>query len=204
MKTKRTSKQIWITLMSMAVLLLCSVIPALASAGENGAETIVVGVPIDRCPLFYLNPDTKEITGIGVDLMQYAAQEAGFEAEFTAINEETLKDALDSSDYDVIMPFGSNITSTSGKESIVSENLLQSPFTLATEDGRNTPSLNSLHVGMLHSQAGVAETVSQLFPGIEISLYDEMSACVKALRSGSVDALLHNSYVWSYVLQKPS
>ena len=72
--------------MSMAVLLLCSVIPALASAGENGAETIVVGVPIDRCPLFYLNPDTKEITGIGVDLMQYAAQEAGFEAEFTAIN----------------------------------------------------------------------------------------------------------------------
>ena len=49
--------------MSMAVLLLCSVIPALASAGENGAETIVVGVPIDRCPLFYLNPDTKEITG---------------------------------------------------------------------------------------------------------------------------------------------
>ena len=190
--------------MSMAVLLLCSVISVLACAGESGAETIVVGVPTDRCPLFYLDSDTKEITGIGVDLMRYAAQEAGFEAEFTAIKEETLKDALDSPGYDVVMPFGSNITSTSGKESIVSENLMQTPFTLVTEEGRNTPSLNSLHVGMLRSQAGVAETVSQLFPGIEISLYDDMSSGVKALRSGSVDALLHNSYVWSYVLQKPS
>ena len=27
---------------------------------------------------------------------------------------------------------------------------------------------------------------------------------MKALRAGEVDALLHNSYVWSYVLQKPS
>ena len=31
-----------------------------------------------------------------------------------------------------------------------------------------------------------------------------MSDCVKALRSDEVDALLHSSYVWSYVLQKPS
>ena len=139
--------------MSLAVLLLFSVIHALAFAGESGAETIVVGVPTDRCPLFYLDSDTKEITGIGVDLMRYAAQEAGFKAEFSAIREETLKDALDSPDYDVVMPFGSNITSTSGKESIVSENLMQTTFTLVTIDGRDTPSLNSLHVGMRYAAA---------------------------------------------------
>ena len=56
-------------------------------------------------------------------------------------------------EYDVVMPFGSNITSTSGKESIVSENLMQTPFTLVTIDGRDTPSLNSLHVGMRYAAA---------------------------------------------------
>ena len=57
---------------------------------------------------------------------------------------------------------------------------------------------------MLHSLAAGAETVQQLYPGMEITLYETMPECVKALRAGEVDALLHNSYVWSYVLQKPS
>ena len=87
--------------MSLAVLLLCSVVSVLACAGENGAETIVVGVPTDRCPLFYLDSDTKEITGIGVDLMRYAAQEAGFEAEFSAINEETDQYHRKAADYGI-------------------------------------------------------------------------------------------------------
>ena len=43
-----------------------------------------------------------------------------------------------------------------------------------------------------------------LYPGIEITMYKTMEECVAALRAGKVDALLHNSYVWSYVLQKPS
>jgi EAL domain-containing protein (putative c-di-GMP-specific phosphodiesterase class I)/GGDEF domain-containing protein len=57
---------------------------------------------------------------------------------------------------------------------------------------------------MLASLKGGAETVGHMYPGIEIIMYDNMDECVKALRKGEVDALLHNSYVWSYVLQKPS
>ena len=57
---------------------------------------------------------------------------------------------------------------------------------------------------MLKSLTAGAESVNQMFPGMVIRLYDTMSECVKALRTGEVDALLHNSYVWSYVLQKPA
>ena len=204
MREKGIVKNLLASLFCVIVALSLWVIPAFAASEENSNDSLVVGVPVDRCPLFYLDSNTKEITGIGVDLMRYAAQNAGYNVLFQAIKEETLKDALDSTDYDVIMPFGSAITSTFGKASIVSDNLLQSPFTLLTEDNRSFTSLNNLHVGMLHSQAGVAETVKQLYPAMEISLYETIPDCVKALRSGEVDALLHNSYVWSYVLQKPS
>ena len=64
--------------------------------------------------------------------------------------------------------------------------------------------MSDISVGMLQSLGGAADTVRQLFPGIEITMYETMDECVKALREGKVDALLHNSYVWSYVLQKPS
>ena len=161
-------------------------------------------MPSDRCPIFYADARTGEPAGIGVDLMRIAAENAGYNPAFRFIGEVTLKEALDNDEYDVVMPFGSAITSASGQEIIVSENLMPSPFTLVTEGDRVLPPLNELRVGMLRSQGAVAETVRQLYPGIEINLYDTMADCVKALRSREVDALLHTSYVWSYVLQKPS
>ena len=189
-------------LLRLLPVLLCLSIALFSSAAS--AETLTVGVPTDRCPIFYQDDQTQEIIGIGADLMRSAAGNAGYDVTFISISEGTLKEALDNEIYDVVMPFGSAISSASGKATVVSDNLFQTPFTLVTKGTRKLPEFNQLRVGMLRSQGGVAETVRQLYPGIEISLYETMPECVKALREEQVDALLHNSYVWSYVLQKPS
>ena len=200
----RWDKSLHAIVKQLGLIFICLVILLSFALPVPADDTLTVGVPVDRCPMFYQDPDTGEIEGIGVDLMSAAAKEAGYTANFVLVKEETMKAALDNPEYDVVMPFGSAITSASGKPSIVSENLLQTPFTLVTVDRRVLPSLNELRVGMLKSLGGVAETVKQLYPGIEIVFYDTMDDSVKALRSGEIDALMHNSYVWSYVLQKPS
>lgn len=192
-----------------AIVVLCTLpvlapSPALAGPTERAGTVLTVGVPTDRCPMFYEDAQTGEVTGIGADLMRAAAEETGYAVSFMPVEEETLKDALDNDAYDVVMPFGSAITSASGKPSIVSDNLIQTPFTLVTTNGRNLPTISELTVGMLRSLGGGAETVGELYPGIKIEFFDTMAQSVDALRAGSVDALLHNSYVWSYVLQKPS
>jgi len=179
-------------------------VSAFAASEGNGKDSLVVGVPSDRCPIFYADASTGEPAGIGVDLMRASAEKAGYNPTFRFIKETTLADALDNDEYDVVMPFGGAIASASGRAMLVSDNLMPSPFTLVSEGGRTLPLLNDLHVGMLSSQGTVAQTVRELYPGIEINLYETMADCVKALRSREVDALLHSSYVWSYVLQKPS
>ena len=196
-------KRLLISLLCVMAVLSLAAVPVLGAAGENG-DALTVAVPVDRCPVFYQDAKTGELIGIGADLMRAAAEKAGYAVSFTPIEEDTLKDALDNEAYDLVMPFGSAVSSTAGKPSIVSENLMQTPFTLVTRGSHEMPPLNELRVGMLSSLAGSAETVRELYPGIEIILCETMDACVKALRAGEVDALLHNSYVWSYVLQKPS
>ncbi len=186
----------------MLITLLCAV-TALA-AGMDDSDELIVGVPLDRCPIFYMDQDTSEIKGIGVDLMRAAAENAGYRVSFRSIKEDTIKNALDNNEYDIVMPFGSAISSADGKATVVTENLFRTPFTLVTEDKHSLSQLNDLRVGMLRSNAGVAETVGNMYPGISISMYETMQECVQALRDDDVDALLHNSYVWSYVLQKPS
>ena len=203
----RVMRKVVAALLCAVVALSCAAVPALAAPeGEGGGATdaLTVGVPTDRCPVFYRDVNTGEIVGIGVDLMRVAAGEAGYDVTFESIDDATLKDALDNSAYDVVMPFGSAIDSASGRPSVVSDNLIQTPFTLVTKTGIAPPQLDGLTVGMLGSLGGAAETVHQLYPGIEIVLYETMPQGVQALRTGEVDALLHNSYVWSYVLQKPS
>ena len=196
-------KRIW-TIFICALLMLCALVPSGFVSAADEQEEITVGVPTDRCPIFYLDLETNEIVGIGVDLMRAAAEKAGYQVVFRVLEEETLKDALDNSSYDLIMPFGSAITSTVGHNSVVSENLLQTPFTLVTSGSHELPPLNALKVGMLKSLSGAADTVHAMYPGIEIVMYETMEECVKALRADKVNALLHNSYVWDYVMQKPS
>ena len=193
--------RVMLSTLLLAALFLC----AAPAFGEQNGDALTVGVPVDRCPVFYRDAETGEIVGIGVDLMRAAAEKAGYAVSFRAIEEKTLKDALDNPAYDVVMPFGSAISSASGQPSVLSDALTQTPMTLLTEGGRKQmPALNQLRVGMLRSMGGAAETVLELYPGIEISMYETMDKCVAALRAGQVDALLHNSYVWSYVLQKPA
>lgn len=192
-----------LVLITCAVALSC-IAPLPHAFGAANRDTLTVGVPKDRCPVFYQDAGTGEVVGIGVDLMRIVADASGYDASFVTVEEDTLKEALDNDSYDVIMPFGSAIDSASGHASIVSDNLTQTPFTLVTVGNQDLTSLENLHVGMLRSLGAGAETVEQLYPGIEITLFETMDESVRALRAGQVDALLHNSYVWSYVLQKPA
>ncbi len=196
-------KRILSAFISLICFLLCT-ITVFASDLDNSGEKLIVGVPADRCPVFYIEDETGEVTGIGVDIMRHVAEKAGFSATFVNIREADLKQALDNEDYDVVMPFGSAITSSSGQSIIVSDSIMQTPFTLVTVASQNLTEINHIKVGMVRSLGGVAETISTMYPGIEIVFYDSMGESVKALRSSQVDALLNNTYVWSYVLQKPS
>ena len=203
MSFKRIYTSISIALLFLVISLGVFIMPVIASS-DSPIQEFTIGVPIDRCPMFYIDSDSGEIVGIGVDLMKSAAKEAGFEVVFKAISEPNLKEALDNTEYDLVMPFGSAVTSASGVATIVSENLIQTPFTIVNTGKQSISDISAIRIGMLKSQGGVAETVKQLYPGITIILYDSMADCIKALRKNEVDALLHNSYTWSYVLQKPS
>ncbi len=206
MKTIPISKPMPILIAFLITVLACVSMTTPTAYGESAGEALTVGVPTNRTPMFYEDPKTGEVKGIGVDLMRAAAEEAGYAVSFKIVSEKTLKHALDNKHYDVVMPFGSALRSASGKQSIVSDNLMQTPFTLITREnnGNGLPPINKLRIGMLQSLGAGSETVLQLYPGVKITLYKDMIESVQALRSGEVDALLHNSYVWSYILQKPA
>ena len=183
---------------AIATVLSCGIY-AFAEPDDNTQITnknLIVGVATDRCPVFYKDPKSHEIVGIGVDLFRFSAEKAGFTVTFQQIEEESLKDAIDNENYDIILPVAGAIFSTQGKPTVASESLFQMPFTLVTApkliSSDSNLNINDLHVGMLKSFKGVSETVKQTYPGMELTFYDDIDEAVKALRAGKVEALLSN------------
>ena len=75
-------KQLKSLILSIPAVIICVVFvndfvlsPIMADVAED--EVLTVAVPTDRCPIFYIDQTTGEITGIGVDLMRIAAEDAG-------------------------------------------------------------------------------------------------------------------------------
>lgn len=201
MKRIRQSGRIRVFLFLLVFLLSCL---ALGPALSDG-NALTVSVPVDRCPVFYRDADTGEIAGIGADLLRVAAENAGYDVTFTAIKEKNLTEAIGSDAYDLVLPFGSTAADAPGQTAIVvSDNLILTPFTLLTLDSQDLPSRSGLRIGMMSSMSGVADVVQRMYPDFTVTLYGSMAECVEALRGGEADALLHNSFVWSYILQKPA
>ena len=82
MKTMRQIKRFPIAFLCLLIVLLC-VSPLTAARGDG--DELIVGVPTDRCPIFYVDNNTGEIDGIGADLMRAAAENAGYKASFRQI-----------------------------------------------------------------------------------------------------------------------
>ncbi|SCZ79947.1 EAL domain-containing protein [Pseudobutyrivibrio xylanivorans] len=195
-------RHIVITLIS-TVSVLCFAVQNYSIITASESEKLVVGVLPDRCPVMYVDESGEQV-GIAVDLLKQAANKAGYEIEIKIITEKDIKEALDNTAYDIVMPLGSATTSAKGRATIISDNLSEVPFTLVTEEKHPIHISSHLRIGMLRSLRSFAELVPQRYPNTDIVFYDDISESIKALRNGEVDALLDNSYVWSYVLQKPA
>lgn len=153
MKLVNFRRIILITVISIVSMLYFAVYNSnIASAND----TLVVGVPTDRCPVFYIDRETGEEVGIGVDLLKLAAKNAGYDVEIRTITEKNLKDALDNEAYDIVMPYGSTAVSSSGKIAIVSDNLSETPFTFLTKERHAIHISSNMKVGMVKSLNNVS------------------------------------------------
>ena len=79
--------------LSSVTIILFSFVTAFASPSSENGNVLTVGVLTDRCPVFYCENGSEEIVGIGVDLMRFCAENAGYTVTFRQIEEKSLKDA---------------------------------------------------------------------------------------------------------------
>ncbi|WP_243059597.1 ABC transporter substrate-binding protein/permease [Nocardioides sp. SR21] len=178
-------------LVLLAVLCGLLSIGAAASADEETAPRVVrVGTEGVYPPFTYRDPETNELTGFDVEVVEAIGEEAGWDLEFVEAPFDSLFPALDSNRIDVI---ANQVTITGEREA---RYLFSTPYTYShgvivtakdTDDitsledlkGRTTAQTASSNWAQVAKDAGAkVEYVQDFGPGVELVVQGRVDAIV--------------------------
>ena len=168
------------------------------------SPVINVGVPEDRCPISYIDPDTGEFAGIGVDLMKLVAEKSGLTFSYSTIPSGTsVTDALLDPTYDIVIPTVDESHYQGEQPLYISHSLMDMSVLVAVSNANKLNSSNSLKLGVAKELSGLAYYLGSKYPQHTVTAYDNQGQVLEALQAGQIDAIINNIYVLTYLLQNP-
>lgn len=189
----------------LLVIVMCFCLVGCGSTDTKAAEKdtltkimesgkIVVGIEAQHPPVSYTNPETGEISGLVVDLVNLYAQKLGVEVEFKQVEWSALIPGLTSGDTDII---ADSLTRTVARSAAL---YLSDPYFLTgttaivrADDNRFTKweDLNSPDVKIGFTEGTVyADIVAAKFPKAEVVTFQSKTEWCEGLKAGRVDAIV--------------
>lgn len=188
----------------LSILVLASFI--LSACGQaRSSETVRVVLDATWPPFEMTDEQTKEVTGLDIDLMKAVAEKAGFEVEFINIGFDSALAGLAQCQYDASI---SAITITDDRKA---QMLFSDPYFTAgqmvTVNASNTDitgveSLVGKKVGAQIGTTGATE--AENIEGVIYSGYDSIDLAFLDVMNGQIDAVIaDNTLAIGYIGQNP-
>jgi glutamine transport system substrate-binding protein len=177
----------------VAILSLLSIIAACGSSGSGGdVETYTVATDANFKPFEYKNPDTGEMEGFDIELMEAIAKEAGFEVEFETMEFDGLIAGMQSGRYPIGIA-GISITEER-KESIDFSNpYYDSGLVLMVPTDSDIQSIDDVDGKKVGSRQGsTSQSYLQDNTDADVQAFPEIVTAYMDVKEGRVDAALYD------------
>ena len=178
----------------------------ISSSAESG--NLIVGIKFDQPGLGLRNPDGT-FSGFDVEVAKYVAGKLGVDEaniefkESPSAQRETL---IENGEVDYIVATYSITDTRKEKVGFAGPYFVAGQSLLVREDNTDITGPASLDGKRLCSVSGStpAQNIADEYPGVQLQNYDTYSACVEALRNGSIDALTTDDIILAgYAAQSP-
>lgn len=166
---------------------------ALFAGGQGEAEDNVITVATDATwpPMEFID-ENQELVGFDIDLMNAAAEAAGFEVEFQNVAWDGIFAGLANGDYDAVI---SSVTITEERDETMDFSI---PYLNAGQvlivpvDGPDDVSeLSELSGSTLGAQIGTTGAILiDETEGVELRTYDELGLAIEDLANGRIDGVV--------------
>ncbi|MGV8875206.1 MAG: glutamate ABC transporter substrate-binding protein [Rhodococcus sp. (in: high G+C Gram-positive bacteria)] len=179
----------------------------ISTSAESG--NLIVGIKFDQPGLGLRNPDGT-FSGFDVEVAKYVAGQLGVDEaniefkESPSAQRETL---IENGEVDYIVATYSITDTRKEKVGFAGPYFVAGQSLLVSQDNTDITGAESLNDGKrLCSVTGStpAQNIADEYPGVQLQPFDTYSACVEALRNGTVDAVTTDDIILAgYAAQSP-
>ena len=178
----------------------------ISSSAESG--NLIVGIKFDQPGLGLRNPDGT-FTGFDVEVAKYVAGQLGVDEaniEFKEAPSAQRETLIENGEVDYVVATYSITDTRKEKVGFAGPYFVAGQSLLVSQDNTDITGADSLEGKRLCSVTGStpAQNIADEYPGVSLQPYDTYSACVEALRNGTVDAVTTDDIILAgYAAQSP-
>jgi polar amino acid transport system substrate-binding protein len=170
---------------------------------EGRPESITVATDGTWPPMEFVDPETGELVGFDIDLINRIAEEAGFEVEIQNTAWDGIFAGLGAGEYDAVI---SSVTITEEREETMdfSEPYINAGQVLIVQQSTSgVTTLDDLDGMSVGAQIGTTGAIAvQDHGGPELRTYDEIGLAVEDLANGRIDGVVADTPIAAnYALQ---
>jgi polar amino acid transport system substrate-binding protein len=192
----------------MLIALVLAVASGFAFAGggqeeEGRPESITVATDATWPPMEFVDPESGELVGFDIDLINRIAEEAGFEVEIQNTAWDGIFAGLGAGQYDAVI---SSVTITAERQESMdfSEPYINAGQVLIVQQSTSgVTTLEDLRGEQVGAQIGTTGAIEiQNMDGVELRTYDEIGLAIEDLANGRISGVVADTPIAAnYALQ---
>lgn len=168
------------------------------------AGEIVIGCPVENCPLIFQNEKTGELEGITIDILDMIAEETGLTLRYEALPAGGITyEDLQRLQVDLVASVESNDLNEKARGIAMTDPYLHAEKVFVCKRGEIFHLDSPMVIAVSTGSQTLEGIIRQQYPSFQILYCDSTEDALSAVLAGKADAALQNQYTIERILCKP-
>ncbi len=167
-------------------------------------DEIIIGCPVDNCPILFENEKTGQLDGISIEVLNMISEETGLTFQYKALpsGNITYQD-LQQSGVDMVAGVEYNTINKNSVGIVVTEPYIHTKKVFVCKKGVVFQPDSEMVVAVASGSQTLEKVIQEQYPEFQVILCDSAEDAFNTLLTGKADAVLQNQYTTERILCKP-
>ncbi len=168
------------------------------------AGEIIIGCPVDNCPILFKNEKTGQLDGISIEVMNMISEKTGLTFRYEALPSGNITyEYLQKSGVDMIAGVEYNTINMNSTGIIMTEPYIHTKKVFVCKKGVVFQPDSEMMIAVASGSQTVERVIQEQYPNFQVMLCDSTEEAFNTLLTGKADAVLQNQYTTERILCKP-
>ncbi len=167
-------------------------------------DEIIIGCPIDNCPILFKNEKTGQLDGISIDIMNMISEETGLTFRYQELpsGNITYKDLLRLG-VDMVAGVEHNTINVNSTGISMTEPYIHTEKVFVCKKGVVFQPDSEMVIAIASGSQTIEKAIREQYPKFQVMFCSSAEDALYALLTGKADAVLQNQYMTERILCKP-